>query len=420
MGQRLSKLKPDAEIMKKGLTVVVIVLLICSIEAQAQFILSGEFRPRTEFSRGYKTLPSTGQDMSVATTQRTRLNALYSMEGIHTKLTLQDVRLWGSQPQMVTNEDFATSVHEAWAEINLNQTLSIRAGRQELVYDDHRIFGNVGWTQQARSHDLALLKIERSFKLHLGIAHHENSNITNNIYNGPDAYKNMQFLWFNKTWEKSALSLLLLNNGVPVLIAPDEEKSRYSQTIGGRITHSLDALNLAANLYGQTGKHNSGKNIHALNFLAEAALPNNITIGFEYLSGNSHDKTDKVYAFEPFYGTNHKFNGYMDYFYVGNHINSYGLHNGYIKYFFTKNKVKLDADIHYFATAGLISPQAKRYLGTELDLTCSWAIQPYASITGGWSVMFASENMEALRSGDRKQLPYWGYIMLTVTPAFIQ
>ncbi|HZH72073.1 MAG TPA: hypothetical protein VFD91_06255, partial [Mariniphaga sp.] len=112
--------------MNKSVIGVILFFFFLNIKAQAQFLLSGEFRPRTEFSRGYKTLASEGQEMSVATTQRTRLNALYSFDGIHTKLVLQDVRYWGSQPQLVTNEDFATSIHEAWAEVNLNSSFSIR------------------------------------------------------------------------------------------------------------------------------------------------------------------------------------------------------------------------------------------------------------------------------------------------------
>ena len=86
-------------------------------EVCAQFILSGEFRPRTEFSRGYKNLATSNQKMSIATAQRTRLNGLYNAENLNTKLVLQDVRYWGSQPQLVANEDFSASIHEAWAEI---------------------------------------------------------------------------------------------------------------------------------------------------------------------------------------------------------------------------------------------------------------------------------------------------------------
>lgn len=389
-------------------------------EANAQFVLSGEFRPRTEFSRGYKSLATESQDMSIATAQRTRLNALYTLEGIQAKLVLQDVRYWGSQPQLVMNEDYATSVHEAWAEVELLPSFSIRAGRQELVYDDQRIFGNVGWAHQARSHDLALFRYEKEIRLHAGIAHHENADITNNIYNGPDAYKNLQFAWFNKTWENAGFSLLFLNNGVPVRVSETEEETWYSQTAGGRFVYKPEGVTLAANLYGQTGKHRSGNNISAVNFLAEASMNNGLTAVYEYLSGNSYNKTDKVYAFEPFYGTNHKFNGFMDYFYVGNHINSVGLHDACIKYGHNLENVLLNADVHYFASAGKIAQDANKYLGTEIDLSVTWSIKPMAALSAGWSVMFAGENMELLKGGDHTAGQHWGYIMLSVVPVFIK
>lgn len=389
-------------------------------EVQAQFTLSGEFRPRTEFSRGYKSLAVEDQNLSTATAQRTRLNALYTTDGVKAKLVLQDVRYWGSQPQLVTNEDFATSVHEAWAEIKLADYFFLKAGRQELVYDDSRIFGNVGWAHQARSHDLALFKIEQEFKLHLGIAHHENADITNNFYNGPDAYKDLQFLWFNKTWEKIGLSLLFLNNGVPVFIANNEQENRYSQTFGGRVTHALEDVSLAANLYAQTGEHVSGNDISAYNFLFEASLKNGITAGFEHLSGNSYDKNDKNYAFNPLYGTNHAFNGHMDYFFVGNHLNSVGLNDVYLKYSYKKEKFGFNGHIHYFASAGKISADAKNYLGTELDLGISYAVQPNAMLSAGWSVMFAGESMELLKGGDYTVGQHWGFIMLSVTPTFFK
>ncbi len=389
-------------------------------EVHAQFILSGEFRPRTEFSRGYKSLAVEDQKLSTATAQRTRLNAIYNSEGVKAKLVLQDVRYWGNQPQLVTNEDYATSVHEAWAEIKLAENLFLKAGRQELVYDDSRIFGNVGWAHQARSHDLALFKIENEIKLHFGIAHHENADITNNFYNGPDAYKDLQFLWFNKTWEQTGLSLLFLNNGVPVFVANNEQENRYSQTFGGRVKQAFEDLSLAANLYLQNGKHFSDTDISALNFLFEASMKNGFSTGFEHLSGNSYDKNDKNYAFNPLYGTNHAFNGHMDYFFVGNHINSVGLNDVYLKYGYKKEKFGFNGHLHYFASAGKISADAKNYLGTEMDLGISYAVQPNALLSAGWSVMFAGESMELLKGGDHQVGQHWGYIMLSVTPTFIQ
>jgi hypothetical protein len=370
-------------------------------------------------SHGYKALANEGQDASTITSQRTRLNAMFSTEWVKTKLVLQDVRNWGSQPQLVGNENYATSVHEAWAEVFFVPEFSLQAGRQELNYDDQRIFGNVGWTQQGRTHDVALLKYKKDFTLHFGIAHHENSDITNNLYDGPDAYKDLQFLWFNKTWKANSLSLLALNNGVPVM-KDSVQVSKYSQTLGGRFSRKFEKWSLAANLYFQTGKHSNGKNISAMNFLAEATLKMGITAGYEYLSGNSYNKNDKVYAFTPFYGTNHKFNGFMDYFYVSNHINSVGLNDAYLKYGWSKKKFSLNADLHYFASAGKINADADNYLGTELDLTFGYKLHEIATLSAGISGMFAGESMELLKGGDSSASNYWGYIMLAVTPAFIK
>lgn len=397
-----------------------IVFTCCIVNiSNAQFSLTGEFRPRTEFNHGYKTLSNTDQDWSVPTSQRSRLNVMFNHEIVKTKLTLQDVRYWGNQAQLVNNEDYAVSVHEAWADVELAKNFSLKAGRQELVYDDQRIFGNVGWTQQARSHDLALFKFENSFKLHFGIAHHENSDITNNIYDGPDAYKNLQFAWFNKTWNKNSLSLLFLNNGIPVM-ENEKQVSKYSQTMGGRFSTGFERISLATNLYYQTGKHISGKDINAINFLFEASVKGGFSAGYEYLSGNSYDKNDKNYAFNPLYGTNHKFNGFMDYFYVGNHINSVGLNDIYLKYNFSKKKIGFNADLHYFASAGKINADAGKYLGTEIDLSLSYKVHEMASLSAGWSTMLASENMELIKGGDSKTGNHWAYIMLSVTPTFIK
>ncbi len=387
--------------------------------AVAQFSLTGEFRPRTEISHGYKTLVSENQDASTVTAQRSRLNFLFNTETIKTKLVLQDVRRWGNQKQLVANEDYATSIHEAWAEVMFTPEFSLKAGRQELIYDDHRIFGSVGWAHQARSHDIAILKYEKDVKVHFGIAHHENGDLSNNIYDGPDAYKNMQFVWLNNKWEKNSLSLLILNNGVPVM-ENNQQVTKYSQTLGGRYSIALDPVKLATNLYFQTGEHVSGKDISALNFLIEASLNNGISAGFEHLSGTAFDESEKVKSFTPFYGTNHKFNGFMDYFYVGNHIGSVGLNDIYLKYKYAKNKFGFNADIHYFGAAADITSDAESYLGTELDLSASWAVQPGAKLVAGWSMLFAGDSMEILKGGDSSAGQNWAYIMLSVTPSFIK
>jgi len=405
-----------------GLAGMCSMLLMQSNQVFAQASLSGEIRPRTELSHGYKTLANDNQDASVLTTQRTRINFQYKSANILTKVSLQDVRLWGGQAQLVNNEDFAVSVHEAWAEVFLTPELSFKAGRQELNYDDQRILGSVAWTQQARSHDLLLFKYEKNISLHIGIAHHENSTLTNNIYSGPDAYKNLQFLWLNHKWSKNSLSLLFLNNGVPVMNGADQNV-KYSQTSGTHFTSGIKGLSINSNLYFQTGKAASGKDISALNFLIEAggklSAKNTLTGGFEYLSGTDYTETSKLKSFNPLYGTNHKFNGAMDYFYVGNHIGSVGLQDIYLKYDYKKEKFSSNVELHYFASAAEIALGAKKYLGTELDLSAGWAINPEAKITTGWSVMLADDSMKLLKGGSTNAFSTWAYLMLSVTPKFL-
>lgn len=389
----------------------------------AQYSLTGEFRPRTERSHGYATLAAEDQDASTFTSQRTRLNFSFISEHIRTSLVVQDVRYWGNQRQLVENQDFALSLHQGWAEILFTPKFSLKAGRQELSYDDHRIFGNVGWTQQARSHDLALLKYEGDINLHFGIAHHENTDRRNNMYNGPDAYKDMQFVWFNKTWTNEALSLLFLNNGVPV-ISQGKQENRYSQTLGGRFTINPKPVNVATNFYYQTGKDNQNRDIGAYNFLLEVSAKMNpsatATFGMEILSGTDSGETGKNNSFNPLYGTNHKFNGFMDYFYVGNHLNTVGLNDYYFKWACSRFKnIQWNLHIHYFGANAKLPNDANRYLGTEVDFDLTYTVNPFTKITAGYSHMLAAESMELVKpTGSHKVTQNWAYLMITVTPKF--
>ncbi|MCY7359793.1 MAG: alginate export family protein [Rudanella sp.] len=80
-----------------------------------------------------------------------------------------------------TNADLnGLMLHEAWGEFSLLDTnktklgkeFTLKIGRQELVYDDVRLLGNLDWLQQARRHDMALLKYSaKGWTAHVGIAY---------------------------------------------------------------------------------------------------------------------------------------------------------------------------------------------------------------------------------------------------------
>ncbi|OYT11458.1 MAG: hypothetical protein B6I18_04080 [Bacteroidetes bacterium 4572_112] len=434
---------------------LLIVILLAAVTMKAQLTLDGEYRPRVEFDHGYKTLQSQQNQMfGLKTTQRARFGILYKAEKFRFGLQLQDVRAWGSTSQLATADGMTTTVHQAWGEVLFNENLSLKMGRQELAYDDHRILGSVNWAQQARSHDLALLKYEKegSFKLHFGVAVNQ---VQTKAYNTPKNYKSMQFIWFNKSFGDLKLSVLALNNGVEDVVinggATPKPMTTYSQIIGFRPVYKMGKLSFAANFYYQMGKskatyYDSGdkkdyhKGVSAYNFRLDVAykVSDNLkaTVGFEMLSGNS--QTDTTFessktnnAFAPLYGTNHKFNGWMDYFYVGNHGNSVGLNDAYLMLDYNKNKFLAGAHIHYFmANADVLDMDefnsTGKYtamssgLGMELDTYVGYKYSKGVLFKAGFSGMFDSETLRVVKGNAAMGASnYWGWVMVVIKPTFL-
>lgn len=218
--------------------------------AQA-FELSGELRPRFENRHGYKTLPAPENEAAAFISQRTRLNGMYSDENVRVGFSMQDIRVWGDVPQLNRNDDHF-SVHEAWGELLLSDGFSLKAGRQEIIYDDSRIFGNVGWAQQARSHDAALLKYQSGqMKLHAGAAINRQNELLFNEASPFGNYKAFQYFRGNYSADSWNLSLLALNTGFQ---SPEDDLGTvYNQTLGGRFVYKPGSLFLSAASYLQTG-----------------------------------------------------------------------------------------------------------------------------------------------------------------------
>ena len=123
-------------IVKKGLMMTGLALTVFGSEAQ--FSLSGQFRPRTEMRNGFKKPIQNGEEIALFTEQRTRLTADYKSAAIETRLSFQDIRIWGEVGQ-INKSDQLLSVHEAYAIYSADSLgkHKIKFGRQELVYDDH-------------------------------------------------------------------------------------------------------------------------------------------------------------------------------------------------------------------------------------------------------------------------------------------
>ncbi len=399
-----------------------------------QLHLDAEIRPRTEYAHGLKTLADKNQDPGFFTTQRTRIGLLFQDKRIQSRIMLQDVRTWGNQPQLVSNEDKATSIHEAWFRMALD-TLDrwhLKGGRQEIIYDDQRMFGNVGWAQQARSHDAFLLQYQQNrTRMDIGLAFNQpKSQLTSTYYDIPGNYKTLQYLWFHQGLSPTLdMSLLFINQGLQVSNST-ASKTRFNQTAGTHLNYQKNKWKVTLRVYLQFGdapvfdERDLSAYMHGLDITYRAGKYWNPTLGYEVLSGNDPDKAGKQGAFTPFFGTNHKFNGHMDYFYVGNHLNSTGLIDLYLKTVFPLEKTKLGVNIHHFRSQQAIpdpggpSKKLSKSLGTELDLSVTHQINAMASVQAGYSQMFGTSTMEILKGGNKDATSNWFYVMFTVKPGF--
>jgi hypothetical protein len=398
-------------------------------EETQEFKISAEIRPRMEYYHGYKTLAAPDQDHGLSISQRTRLIMDFNNSNFIVKLSLQDVRIWGDQNQLVANEDMSASVHEAWGEAIISPVISLKVGRQEIIYDDHRIFGNVGWAQQARSHDAAIFKLKSAkFKAELGIAYNQdaaNLSGTDNQYR-PNNYKAFQNLWMNyKFSEQFNASFLFLNNGMQIETGGDA----YSQTIGPRLSFKNDAISANAAFYYQGGVDRTVTDVKASYLGADVSYKFNdmfsAGVGIERLSGNSQlDNNGENNSFTPLYGTNHKFNGHMDYFYVGNHANSVGLQDIFVKLNAKAKKFSVGLHTHFFSSAGDVADPVdgsamSKGLGTEIDLFFGFNLTKGVAFKGGYSQMFATETMEVVKGsvpGSKDEANNWGYAMIIFKP----
>ncbi|WP_062061530.1 alginate export family protein [Aquimarina longa] len=409
----------------KTTSLVLFILFYTTINAQLK--IDAEVRPRFEYRHGFKTLFPNNTDPAAFVSQRTRLNAGYTMDKLNFYLSMQDVRVWGDVPQLNKADKNGFSLHQAWGEILFNPNVSLKLGRQEIMYDDQRIFGNVGWAQQARSHDAALIKYTKeSFRFDIGFAfNQENETLTGTTLTTPNTYKSLQYAWLHKDWAHFTGSFLFLNNGLQY-IDPDNSdanETRYSQTVGTHLTYTKEKFDVVSNLFYQFGSDVNDNDLGAYLLGLEASYKISdqwkATLGGELQSGNDNGApaNGDNEAFTPFYGTNHKFNGLMDYFYVGNHIGNVGLVDLYVKSKVKFNpKSALHIAAHNFMAAADLSGDNSKQLGTEIDLVYSYSVQKDINIKAGYSHLFASDGMELLKNNSDGNTNNWGWIMVTIKP----
>jgi len=386
-----------------------------------------QLRPRYEYRNGFKSLMPIGEDATSFISQRSRLNFNYIQEKLKAKLTFQNIRTWGDVATTTQADKNGIALFEAWAQYDFDAKWSARLGRQVISYDNQRIFGEIDWAQQGQSHDAAVITFHpKNHQLDLGFALNANAE---NLLEPKTAYttnyKSLQYAWYHTQFSKLNMSLLLLNTGYEFEKNIGNLEIDYKQTFGTYLSFKEKKWDTNLGLYGQTGKSND-KSVSA--WYAGAFLGYAVTntfkagLGYEYLSGKDQDDSSaKIKSFNPIFGTNHGFNGFMDYFYVGNHQNSVGLQDAYLKLNYTFSKWQFTVMPHVFNAPNTVLDASNNkmdgYLGTELDFTASYTIQKDIVASAGYSQMFGSGTLERLKNvTDAANTNNWVWVMVSFSP----
>lgn len=457
--------------------------------APKSIVISGEIAPRAEYSQGYgnpvyeKNEFGFANKTSVFTHQRSRLNFEYNKDKIQLKAVVQDVRVWGETPLMTAEDGNKTGMHEAWGEFEFIDNFSLRVGRSELIYDDQRILGNENWNHHAASHDLAILKYSGFLNAHLGIAQNFDIESETGLYEVQNSYKNMQYLWLNKSISDLNISLLFMNVGTPEvqyhydtksnIIEAVNEKSVFAKTFGTHICYQNEKIFVKLNAYLQSGVEakdwinsdslnaanitleqinlnfernlseieNSGNEIKANNIGVEIGYKITkdliLSVGYEKLSGDNIlegglDDDFVNNSFLPTFGSNHLFNGSMDYFtaqnfnYDNTPITA-GLQDISLNINYHYNDINFKLNPHYFMTAGTAEFYNKEHeltqiddLGIEIDFCLSYEIyHGLAEISLGYSHLLPSDGLLAAKGINLEEnikTTNWAWFQIEISP----
>jgi hypothetical protein len=418
----------------KKLTFVLFSLL--SFFGYAQLTIDAEFRPRTEYRNGFGSLIAEDTDAGFGISTRARLNTKFSTESYTVFLSLQDVMVWGENRQILPNDqNNSFAIFQAWAEIKLAEGLSTKIGRQVLSYDDQRILGGLDWAQQGRNHDAAMIKYRKEkFALDVALAFNQDySHPTGFVSEGTAynttgffSYKTMQMAHLSQKWNNFSGSLLLMNNGFQNFDEDNEADGVSNlQTFGTHLKYNKNKFGIVANAFLQTGERQGeidvkGAYLLGLDLNYKVSDKVKLGIGTEMISGNDGD-AGETGAFFPLYGTNHKFNGFMDYFYVGNHANSIGLFDVHVSANFKLNETSnlMVKALNFSGEQDL--PSGEKSLGTEVDLVFSKSFKGYKFVLG-YSHLFPSDGMYELKGiseDDAASSQNWAWAMLVFKPKFL-
>ena len=389
-----------------------------------KFTISAQLRTRGEYRNGVLFPRNQGDLPASFINNRARLSFGYDTKNLTIGISAQHVGVWGQTPLINKKGDFI--LNEAWAKLKFTPEFFVKLGRQTLAYDDERLLGGLDWNVAGRFHDALVLGYnEDGHQLHGIFAFNQNDEkvIGGTYYDNSQTklYKAMQTIWYHYQSPETpvGISLILLNLGYEYGNSKKVD-TKYMQTFGTHITYNPKKWNLSGTIYFQTGE-NATRSIFAymgsLKAVYKATKLWSLNLGADYLSGND-SKDGKFKAFDPLFGTHHKFYGAMDYFYASAFSAGYapGLCDLQLGTSYKVSpKVSMSLNYHNFSTAVKLDG-LKKQLGSEIDYQIDIKLMKDVSISAGYSTMFGGKTMNVVKGGNCKSWQDWGWISINIKP----
>lgn len=399
-------------------------------EPHSEFKLDAELRSCTELRNGYRQLRQDTTSIAFFTGGRTRLNLSYQHPKYALRVSVQDVRTWGETDGR--SNKGTTQLFEGYGDFFFTPKLSLRVGRQRIMYDNQRLFAQNDWRGTANAHDgfnLRYLSPNVNTELALFFNQHTEQIFGTNFNPGFSTYKFLALHYLSAKLN-TQFTLITINATDGFQDAQKVEKIHFRHTNGGRLEYANRQWYATLAGYYQWGETIDRQTIAAFYLQPEIkyTTPNKkyrFRLGAELMSGqNAHDvNDDKFRSFVPLYGVAHRFNGYMDMFTnFPTDLNNAGIINPYLLIACNINEnLSLQSDFHaFFSENNFIDTNAltiNKYLGFENDWLLNYTLNDATKMELGVSYLSPTASLSVIKKGGNPDLlNYWAYFQLTFKP----
>jgi hypothetical protein len=395
--------------------------------------VGGSIRPRVE----YVDDGGQGQGANVSkthTTMQTRINVKATVdENVSAFIQIQDVRTWGGEtpstlPPSITRTGTSTSgqvdFHQAYLLVKdvMGTGLNLKVGRQEMVFDEARLIGNIGWIQQAQSFDAARIDTRRGDFGFTGFYAQTLANDTHPVLGSTLASTTVaesEFVGARGTYHlkgKDRITAYFYSANDPNMTVPGNAVIQKLHTAGLYAAATFNGVRFRVDTAYQFGEVTPTIDVEA--YMMTFSIGKNLDIAegarlefwADYLSGDDGNDTLKRKQFTIPYGTNHKFYGHADKFLQNP---ATGLVDFVVKFNVKPTaKLKLQVHAHKFWAAETSATMTDTNLGSEIDLQLSYALAANTRLRMGYSRYIAGGVTNGGVGGNTTMDTNWAWAMM--------